>query len=333
MNDHIITIVIPTYNRIELLQKAYNSCKMQTNTNFDLIIVDNASDDGSQNFLSSIYAQDKIISELILNPTNLGATFSITNALNKVKTPWVTIVCDDDTIEPNFIEKILPIISNTKTGFVITGFNVVNENDDLLFSYNMKDQILNKNELIIKFLNGNIQTAGLSGFLFLKEAISEPKNYPKGFLSDTMICVEAGLYNGAEIISDCLYNRLVWSGAESNFSVENTKNYLESLLLFGKDLELLLSLHQLSPIIYNSINRSQSLKHFFRIIILPIFAKSFLTFKDIKDFYTIINHHNHKYFLHFIFLIILYPFTSIHTSKIRYKLFKLLRQYRKNANA
>lgn len=333
MHAHLITILIPTYNRIELLKKAYHSCKNQTNTNFNLIIVDNASNDGSQDFLSSAFAQDKIISELILNPINLGATFSITNALKKVKTPWVTIVCDDDTIEPDFIEKSLPIISKTKTGFIITGFNIINEYGELQFTYSMKQQVLNRNDLLINFLNGNIQTAGVSGFFFLHEAISEPKNYPKGFLSDTMMCVEAGIYNGAEIISDCLYNRLVWSGGESSFSVENTKNYLESLLLFGKDLDNLLNNNQLSAVTYNSINRTQSLKHFFRIIIFPILAKSFLTIKDIKDFHTIINNNNKKYLLHFIFLIILYPFMNINTLNIRQKLFKLLRQYRKNTHA
>lgn len=329
MSKKLITILIPTYNRLELLQKAYNSCKNQINTNFDLIIVDNGSNDGSKKFLNTIYEQDKIISELIFNPVNIGATLSITNALSKVKTPWVTIVCDDDTIEPNFIEKSLPVIHETKTGFVITGFKTVDESGNIRYMHDTQKKTLSRDELLLSFLAGEIQTAGVSGFFFINEIISKPKDYPKGFLSDTMICVEAGLYNGAEIIDGCLYNRLEWSGSESTFSIKNTKMYFESLLLFGQDLTNLLESYQLTPDVVQRAKQTQSLKHFFWIVLFPILRNSSITFKDILDFYAIINRYDKRYFLHFTFMIILYPFMSKISLSIRQKLFSILRNIKR----
>ncbi|AFV98315.1 MULTISPECIES: glycosyltransferase family 2 protein [unclassified Sulfuricurvum] len=329
MSNNLITILIPTYNRLELLQKAYNSCKNQTDIHFDLIVVDNASDDGTQQFLKTIHKEDKIISELILNPINLGATLSITNALTKVKTRWVTILCDDDTIEPNFIEKSLPIISTTNTGFVITGFRTVDENGNTTLIHNTSQQTFNRNKFLLNFLNGKIQTAGVSGFFFINEIISKPKNYPKGFLSDTMICVEAGLYNGAELIAECLYNRLEWSGSESTFSIKNTKMYFESLLLFGQDLTNLLDSYQLTPDIVQRAKQTQSLKHFFWIVLFPILRNSSITLKDLIDFSTLIDRYDKRYFLHFTFMIILYPFMSKISLPVRQKLFSILRDIKR----
>lgn len=329
MNKNLITILIPTYNRINLLRKTYNSCKQQTNQNFNLIIVDNGSNDGTQDFLNAIAEKDRMISNLILNPKNIGATLSITNALTKVKTPWVTILCDDDTIEPDFIEKSLPIITDTRAGLVITGFKTIDENDHCTRTYNLGRKTLNRDDFLVKSLSGELQTAGVSGFFFLNQLIEKPKDYPKGFLSDTMICVEAGLYNGAEIIDECLYNRLEWSGSESTFSIKNTKMYFESLLLFGQDLTNLLESYQLTPDIVQRAKQTQSIKHFFWIVLFPILRDSSIALKDLIDFYTIINRQDKRYFVHFIFMIILYPFMTAISLPIRQKLFSILRDIKR----
>ena len=331
MSENLVTILIPTYNRINLLKKTYNACKEQTNKNFDLIIVDNGSTDNSQKFLNLVYTRDRMISNLILNPKNIGATLSITNALREVKTPWVTIVCDDDTIEPNFIENSLPVINKTKTGFVATGFNIVDQNGNITLTWSTDQQTMNRDDFLLNFLNGKIQTAGVSGFFFLNEIISKPKDYPKGFLSDTMICVEAGLHNGAEIISGCLYNKLEWSGSESTFSINNTKMYFESLLLFGQDLRKLLNNYKLASNSVQRAKQTQSLKQFFWIVLAPILRNSFLKFKDIKDFYGIINRHDRRYFLHFIFILILFPLINEFSLPLRQKLLSIIRPTKKKA--
>src|SRR5690348_2641349 len=50
----IITVVIPTYNRLGLLTKAVNSVREQTYEYWELFIVDDGSDDGSKEMIRGL---------------------------------------------------------------------------------------------------------------------------------------------------------------------------------------------------------------------------------------------------------------------------------------
>src|SRR6202035_1399095 len=50
----LITVVIPTYNRLPLVQQAIASVLAQTYTNWELFVVDDGSDDGTPAAISSI---------------------------------------------------------------------------------------------------------------------------------------------------------------------------------------------------------------------------------------------------------------------------------------
>ena len=57
---NLISVVIPTYNRRHLLQKAIDSVLTQTYPHFELIVVDDCSTDGTEHFVKSL--SDKRIS-------------------------------------------------------------------------------------------------------------------------------------------------------------------------------------------------------------------------------------------------------------------------------
>jgi glycosyltransferase involved in cell wall biosynthesis len=89
----LISIVIPTYNRADLIAKAIQSVLDQTYQNWELIIVDNHSDDGTKEVIDSF--KDPRISMLLLPRTgsvaasrNMGARHS--------KGDWVSFLDSDD---------------------------------------------------------------------------------------------------------------------------------------------------------------------------------------------------------------------------------------------
>ena len=45
------SIIIPTYNQCDLLKKAIHSVEKQTFTNYEVIVIDNNSSDGTSEFL------------------------------------------------------------------------------------------------------------------------------------------------------------------------------------------------------------------------------------------------------------------------------------------
>jgi glycosyltransferase involved in cell wall biosynthesis len=58
-NKHLVSVVIPTYNRAHYLPRAINSVLSQSYSNFELIIVDNNSTDGTEELVNA-YTDERI---------------------------------------------------------------------------------------------------------------------------------------------------------------------------------------------------------------------------------------------------------------------------------
>lgn len=56
---NLITVFTPTYNRLKTLPRLYNSLKEQTSSNFEWLIVDDGSDDGTEEYINNIKHEEK----------------------------------------------------------------------------------------------------------------------------------------------------------------------------------------------------------------------------------------------------------------------------------
>jgi glycosyltransferase involved in cell wall biosynthesis len=55
MNHELISVIIPTYKRCQILAKAVNSVINQTYKNWELIIIDNNSNDGTEELIANFH--------------------------------------------------------------------------------------------------------------------------------------------------------------------------------------------------------------------------------------------------------------------------------------
>lgn len=116
--DKLITIIIPFFNRLNLVKRAVYSVFSQTYKNWELILVnDNSSDD-----LSELYAMAKgpLGQNIIMlnNSLNCGPGYSRNRGLQIASGEYICFLDSDDFLLPNFL---------TET------YNCINEN--LLFVY------------------------------------------------------------------------------------------------------------------------------------------------------------------------------------------------------
>lgn len=105
MSSHIskISVIMSTYNRKEFLPRSIESILSQTFHDFEFILVNNGSTDGSSVFCEEYAKKDSRI-KLINIEKNNGAPRGRNAGLDAAACDFITIVDDDDFCEPQMLE-------------------------------------------------------------------------------------------------------------------------------------------------------------------------------------------------------------------------------------
>lgn len=110
MNE-LISCVITTYNRKSTIKRAIDSVLNQTYKNIELIIVDDASTDGTLEYVSDLYGEDDRII-YILNKYNEGVSEARNIGIRASSGRWVAIQDSDDEWRPEKLEKQVALIDD-----------------------------------------------------------------------------------------------------------------------------------------------------------------------------------------------------------------------------
>lgn len=103
MSEHpYVSIIIPTYNRAELLKRAIKSVQNQTYKNWELIIVDDASSDATESIVKEI--EDNRI-RYVRNEINLGAAASRNKGVSLAVNNLIAFQDSDDVWRIDKLEK------------------------------------------------------------------------------------------------------------------------------------------------------------------------------------------------------------------------------------
>jgi glycosyltransferase involved in cell wall biosynthesis len=101
----LVSIYIPTKNRLELLKRAIRSVKGQTYKNIELIVVDDASTDGTREYLKREMKLGNL--KAIFHNQSLGACAARNAAILCAQGEYVTGLDDDDYFEIKRIEEFI----------------------------------------------------------------------------------------------------------------------------------------------------------------------------------------------------------------------------------
>jgi teichuronic acid biosynthesis glycosyltransferase TuaG len=143
----LISIIIATYNRSELLKKTLQSIIDQTFKEFEIIVVDDGSSDNTETVVKEF--KDYDIKYLKLE--NSGNIAKIRNTGIQHSKYDVLAFCDDDDIwEKNKLERQLPLLN--KFDMICCNGNIIDLNDNLIKNkyYDIKEDFLITPEILIK---------------------------------------------------------------------------------------------------------------------------------------------------------------------------------------
>ena len=156
-----VTVILTTYNRLNYLVKAVDSVLNQTFKDFQLVILDNASTDGTEDYVKSIN-DDRIM--YIRNEENIGALNNGNKAINLcrncIKSEYVSFFHDDDIMKTQLLETELDIFERYEdVVLVATNTEIMDENENVIKRKAMdinQDIIFEQYKFIEYFFTTNI---------------------------------------------------------------------------------------------------------------------------------------------------------------------------------
>ena len=115
--EHLVSVIIPVYNRMDYLGECLESVLAQTYHSMEIILIDDGSTDGTVE-LCKQYAEND--SRIVLIAANHGGVSKARNfGLDSAKGDYVFFIDSDDVIHPSLVEMLLK--SLVETGAVIAG--------------------------------------------------------------------------------------------------------------------------------------------------------------------------------------------------------------------
>lgn len=107
----MFSVIIPTYNRIDLLSRAVDSVLRQDFRDFEILIVDDCSKDGTQEKFSQ--HSDRRI-RYFYQKVNSGANAARNLGIHHTKGRWIAFLDSDDEWKENHLSSMRELIHRTK---------------------------------------------------------------------------------------------------------------------------------------------------------------------------------------------------------------------------
>ena len=107
----MISVVIPVYNRRQVVGRAIRSVLAQTWTGREVIVVDDGSDDGGGDWIRATFGAAV---RLLVQPRNRGVSAARNRAMEAARGEWLAFLDSDDEWLPPKLEKQMEALRETR---------------------------------------------------------------------------------------------------------------------------------------------------------------------------------------------------------------------------
>ena len=111
-----VTIIIPNYNGCHFMEPCLASLKEQTFQDYRILIVDNASTDGSVEYVKEHYPEI----EVIALDQNYGFSKAVNIGIRRSCTPYVILLNNDTTVDSHYVEELVGTIERSPRIFSVS---------------------------------------------------------------------------------------------------------------------------------------------------------------------------------------------------------------------
>lgn len=119
-----VSVIIPTFNRAELLRKALESVVAQEGGDFEIIVSDNCSADHTQQVVAEFAGDPRIVYSR--NESNIGMVRNWRRGIYEIaRGEWFMLMSDDDFLcDPHYLADVCGVIDRHAPVFIYSGGEV-----------------------------------------------------------------------------------------------------------------------------------------------------------------------------------------------------------------
>ena len=129
-----VSILIPVFNRKDYIAECIQSALDQTFTDFEIVVVDNASNDGTWEICRRFAEADQRV-RIFRNESNIGPVRNWIRCAQEAKGELSKILFSDDTLEPNCLSEMVPKLNDPEVALVYCAALVGKSRDESIIWY------------------------------------------------------------------------------------------------------------------------------------------------------------------------------------------------------
>ncbi|WP_026506357.1 glycosyltransferase family 2 protein [Butyrivibrio sp. MC2013] len=200
----LVSVIITTYKRpVDVLMRGVRSVLDQTYDNLELIIINDHPDEESSLEISSALSalgDDRIC--YYVNESNSGACYSRNRGIRMSKGEYIALLDDDDSWEPDKLERHLPFFDDPQVAMVYGGMNYYSNNRVRRFYPYIKDD-----DIFPEIVGGNA-IGGCSVPVIRRSILDEVGMFDEAFPScqDLDLWIRICKDHKVTSINECLTN-------------------------------------------------------------------------------------------------------------------------------
>ena len=205
-NDNIkrktkISVIIPVYNVEKYVGRCINSILSQTFKDFELIIVNDGSTDGSLEAVERAINNDERC--LIFSKKNGGLSDARNYGLEKAKSDYIVFVDSNDYVERSYLEKLYFTVVQNQADVAICMYNLVDDHGKVIKSeaYNIPEgcSVVSGRDILVSSLKPKGIPSIVAWNKIYKKKLFDNVKYPKGQIHEDQLILLPLFWNVGKV--------------------------------------------------------------------------------------------------------------------------------------
>lgn len=122
----LVSVIMPAYNAEEFIEEAISSVLAQSESDLELIVIDDCSSDDTRKIIKEFAERDGRV-RLVVNEHNMGVAKTRNRGLDLFRGDYVALLDSDDYWEPNMLEKMITCARETGADITYCSYAIVDE--------------------------------------------------------------------------------------------------------------------------------------------------------------------------------------------------------------